>query len=112
MLKATVLAGFVVLVALPCSAQAPAPTPANLSAVLGLSGDSLLQNDLLFLAGGGTGSTTSVCTEGTTRGPYPDYNCCASTRFPEGTEERETDKCVNGQWQPISYTCTIFICKY
>jgi hypothetical protein len=97
MLKVIALVGFVVLVATPCFAQAPAAAPFNLSAVLGLSGDSL-QHDLLFLAS---------CTEGTTR-TYPDGNCCNAGR----SEERETDKCVNGQWQFVSYTCTTFLCKF
>lgn len=72
--KVTVLVGLIALVAAPCFAQAPGAVPVNLAAVLGLSEEAAP----LFLAGGGTGSPSSVtCTA--TCGTDPSVSCTVSS---------------------------------
>jgi len=76
--KASILVGLIALAAVPCLAQTPKVPPVNLAAVLGFSGNALPQNGPLFLAGGGTGSLSSVtCTA--TCGTDPSVSCTVSS---------------------------------
>jgi hypothetical protein len=82
MQKTGILVGIMTLVVVPCFAQAPSAGQVNLAAALGLSGEvsscALPQGDIHFMAGGGSGSTSSVtCTA--TCGPYPSVSCTSTS---------------------------------